>query len=79
MPKTLRSPRHKFLQEKLVQLRKENGLTQVQLAEKLGKPQSFVAKYEVGERRLDVVEFIDVVEAIGSDPIELFELLTKES
>jgi len=40
-------------------------MTQTQLAKRLGKPQSFVAKYEGGERRLDVIEFVDVVRALG--------------
>ncbi len=40
-------------------------MTQSQLAKKLGKPQSFIAKYEGGERRLDVVEFVDIVKALG--------------
>ncbi|WP_271597548.1 transcriptional regulator [Bradyrhizobium sp. CCBAU 45384] len=39
---------------------------------KLRKPQSFVAKYEGGERRLDVVEFITIAEALGADPLKLF-------
>ncbi|MDZ4791849.1 MAG: helix-turn-helix transcriptional regulator [Hyphomicrobiales bacterium] len=39
-------------------------MTQEQLAKRLGKPQSFVAKTEGGERRLDVVEFIDLVKAM---------------
>lgn len=37
----------------------------------LGRPQSFVAKYEGGERRLDVIEFLDVTEALDIDPCEL--------
>jgi len=44
--------------------RRARGLTQEQLAKRLGKPQSFVAKTEGGERRLDVVEFIDLVKAM---------------
>ncbi|AQQ05386.1 transcriptional regulator [Roseibium algicola] len=71
MSKSLRSERHFLLLEQLVQLRKAKGLTQEQLANKLGKPQSFVAKYEGGERRLDVVEFLDVVDAIGADPLHI--------
>jgi transcriptional regulator with XRE-family HTH domain len=43
-------------------------LTQAQLAERLGKPQSFVAKVERGERRLDVVEFVKVVQSLGLIP-----------
>lgn len=46
------------------------GLTQAHLAGRLNRPQSFVAKYEGGERRLDVVEFMEVAEAIGFDPTE---------
>ena len=45
-------------------------LTQAQLAARLERPQSFVAKYEGGERRLDVIEFMEVAEAIGFDPAE---------
>ncbi|MER9508809.1 transcriptional regulator [Mesorhizobium sp. M0579] len=41
----------------------------------LGRPQSFVAKYEGGERRLDVIEFLDVAEALGIDPCELLAQL----
>ena len=44
--------------------------TQAALAERLAKPQSFVAKYEKGERRLDVVEFVEVAEAIDFDAVE---------
>ncbi|RWN96176.1 helix-turn-helix transcriptional regulator [Mesorhizobium sp.] len=59
MPKSLRSARHQRFLAQLISLRKAKGLTQTQ-AEKLGRPQSFVAKYEGGERRLDVIEFLDV-------------------
>jgi transcriptional regulator with XRE-family HTH domain len=51
-----------------VEARKEAGLTQVDLAKHLSRPQSFVSKFERGERRLDVIEFLDVAEAIGIDP-----------
>ncbi|MGF0540391.1 helix-turn-helix domain-containing protein [Agrobacterium sp. ES01] len=48
------------------------GVTQQQLAEKLGKPQSYVAKVEGGERRIDVNEFIAFARAIDIDPTTLF-------
>jgi transcriptional regulator with XRE-family HTH domain len=51
----------------LVEARKEAGLTQAQLAERLRRPQSYVSKYENGERRLDVLEFSDVAEELGID------------
>lgn len=60
---------------RLVQARKDAGLTQVELAERLGQRQTFVSKYELGERRLDVAEFIEISKAIGADP---FAQLHKE-
>ena len=45
--------------------RKARGITQAQLAEALGKPQSFIAKVENGERRLDVVEFVHLAKLVG--------------
>jgi transcriptional regulator with XRE-family HTH domain len=51
----------------LVAARKSSGLTQQTLAGLLGKPQSFVSKIENGERRLDVLEFVQVAQAVGAD------------
>ncbi|KYO08735.1 helix-turn-helix domain-containing protein [Enterobacter hormaechei subsp. xiangfangensis] len=48
----------------LKKARKEKGITQAQLAEALGKPQSFIAKVENGERRLDVVEFVHLARLV---------------
>ncbi|MER9642155.1 helix-turn-helix transcriptional regulator [Mesorhizobium sp. M0239] len=75
MPKYLRSPRHQRFLAQLVSLRKAKGLTQEQLADKLGRPQSFVAKYEGAERRLDVIEFLDITAAIDADPCEILSSL----
>ncbi|WP_367226841.1 helix-turn-helix domain-containing protein [Mesorhizobium sp.] len=55
----------------MISLRKVKGLTQTQVAEMLGRPQSFVAKYEGGERRLDIIEFLDVTAALDADPCEI--------
>lgn len=49
----------------LRQVRQEAGLTQAKLAGLLGKPQSFVSKYESGERRLDVLELREICVAVG--------------
>ena len=54
--------------EVLKKLRFQKEMTQLQLADMLGKPQSFVSKYESGERRLDVLEFIEVCYALGEEP-----------
>ena len=63
-----------FLQQ-LIHARKLAGLTQHEVAARLGKPQSFVSKYENAERRLDVVEYLKIANAIGFDPCELIRNL----
>lgn len=68
--------RYKRFQELLIEARQEAGLSQEALAERIGQPQSYVSKCESGVRRLDVVEFIEVMEAIGSDPVALIKKLT---
>jgi len=55
------------LLELLVAAREKAGLTQQQLADRLGKPQSFISKYEGGERRIDVIEFIAIADALDMD------------
>jgi cyanate lyase len=71
LSKSIHSPEQTKLRELLVAARKKAGLTQQEVADTLGRPQSFVAKYEGGERRLDVVEFLHVAEALGSDPARM--------
>lgn len=66
--KTIYSERHQRLLAALIAARKASQLTQAQVASRLGKPQSFVAKVEGGERRLDVIEFLELAETIGADP-----------
>ena len=52
-------------------------MTQMDLAQRLQRPQSFVSKYELAERRLDVVELLEVCAALGADPHQIIEdLLT---
>lgn len=77
--KPLRSSEHRALRGLLVAARRKAKLTQVDLAKRLGKPQSFVAKYEGGERRLDVVEFLAVSKALGADARAIIRDLLKKS
>jgi transcriptional regulator with XRE-family HTH domain len=69
--KTVHSSDQAALCALMIATRKEAGLTQHALARRLKRPQSFVAKYEGGERRLDVIEFVAIVRAIGGDPVRL--------
>lgn len=75
MGKSIHTPQHQKLRELLIAARKKANLTQAEVAERLGRPQSFVAKYEGGERRLDVIEFVEVARAIGVDPVKTLRLI----
>lgn len=68
MTKSVFSNRYQILLTELVEARRLAGITQVELARKLKKPQSYISKVERGERRLDVIEFLDLAEAIGLEP-----------
>lgn len=75
MPRTLGSARHARLAELLIRHREEAGLTQAEVAKRLGRHQPFVSGIEAGQRRVDVVELLDLAEAIGIDPVELLHEL----
>ena len=77
MRDTLRSPRQIKLRKLLRDLREKSGLTQADVAARLDKPQSFVAKYEGGERRLSAIEFIEVVRALDLEPVAALRQLIK--
>jgi len=70
LPKTIHTERHRKLRELLKAERNAAGLTQTVVAQRLGMPPSFVAKYEGGDRRLDVLEYLDVAAVIGFDPCD---------
>lgn len=79
MVKSLHTPAYARFRQLLVDTREQKGLTQAELAKRLDKPQSFVSKYESGERRLDVVEFVSVCTALGVEAMALFESILRES
>ena len=72
MQKSLGSDEHQRLIDLLVAVRHGAGISQQILARKLGRPQSFIAKYEGGERRIDLIEFVAIARALGADPLKLF-------
>lgn len=59
--------------EGLIAARKRQGLTQQAVADLLDKPQSFVSKYESGERRLDVVEFCQIAKVLRENPVYILQ------
>jgi len=79
MPKTLGDQRHDALIRYLVEKRGEAGLKQVDLAERMKVYQSFIARLESGQRRVDVVELVKLSEVLGFDPTEIVGKLAKMS
>ncbi|WP_420346180.1 helix-turn-helix domain-containing protein [Pelagibius sp.] len=77
MRKSVHTEQYRVLITRLTEARTDAGLTQQQLADLLGRPQSFVAKYENGERRLDVVEFLEIAGQIEADPHAIIDLVLK--
>ena len=75
MSKSVFTDKYEQFRLLLVEARKKAALSQAQLADKLSRPQSFVSKYERGERRLDVVEFEVVADALGIEPIRFLRKL----
>lgn len=71
--KSINTKAHKILLETLHQARLKAGLTQYELANRLQGPQSFVSKYESGERRLDIIELHTICRSLD---IPLSELIT---
>jgi transcriptional regulator with XRE-family HTH domain len=63
--KSINSKEHIKLLEQLVQLRLKSGMTQMEVSKKLKVPQSFVSKYETGERRLDLIELKQICVVLG--------------
>lgn len=74
MPSTLHTFAYQVFRELVVNARRQSYLRQVDLAERLGKPQSYVSKYERGERRLDFTEFMAVASALNLDVHEFITL-----
>jgi transcriptional regulator with XRE-family HTH domain len=64
---TLGSKRRRILIALLIERRKAAGMTQAQLADRLGKPRSFIARLESGQRRVYVVELLELAEVLGFD------------
>jgi transcriptional regulator with XRE-family HTH domain len=68
MPKSTFSDAYASAIELLIASRKDRGISQVELARRLGRPQQFVSLFERRQRRLDIVEYWVILRAIGADP-----------
>lgn len=77
MEKSLYSKNHKVFLALLKQVRLDAGLRQEDIAKRLRKPQSFVSKYESGERRLDILELGEISEAMGLSLAEFVRQLER--
>lgn len=78
MPKSQFTPAYASFVKVLVAARKEAGVTQVELAERLGKPQPFISSIEKGVRRVDLIEFYAIARALRLDPEVLFGAVVKK-
>lgn len=75
MPPPFRSARHQRLAELIAQYRREAGLKQADVARELGRHQPFITSIENGQRRIDVVEFLQLARIIGFDPHDVLHML----
>jgi len=75
MTKSMSTAAYKHLRALLVQARQIAGFTQRELAVKLGRPQSYISKYECGERRIDLVEFLEIACVLDIDVADCIQTL----
>lgn len=72
--RSIHDPRYQDLIKKLIELRESKKVTQVELARRLNKPQSYVSKIEILERRIDVIELCDWLNSID---VKITEFITQ--
>jgi transcriptional regulator with XRE-family HTH domain len=77
--KSVFTQRYNRFRQLLIKARQSAGLTQSQLSSKLSRPQSYVSKYERGERRLDLIEFLEIAEALEVEPETFIKTLLEEN
>lgn len=75
VPRSVFTAEYAELRRLLIDARQAAGVSQATLAARLGRPQSFVSKFERGQRRLDVIEFLEITRALKRDPIPILRRL----
>lgn len=78
MPKSVFTGAHKHLVDVLIAARRRAGLTQAELAVRIGKDQKFVSLIERSQRRVDVIEFFAIAKALNVDPVRLYATVIKK-
>lgn len=73
MPKSVFSGAHRHVVDALVGARRRSGLTQEEVARRIGRDQSFISLIENAQRRVDVLEFFALARAMGADPLTLLK------
>ena len=77
LSKQLRTTRHRRVMAALVDVRTKGGVTQRELARRLGRAHSYVSRIEMGDRRLDVPEFIEWCEVLSANPVALMRRIIR--
>ncbi|MCK5740776.1 MAG: helix-turn-helix transcriptional regulator [Chlorobi bacterium] len=78
MKKSIYSDDYRLFLQKLIELRLSKSIKQSELAVNLNVPQSFVSKYETGERRLDIIELNEILKHLDSSIVDFITDLSKE-
>jgi transcriptional regulator with XRE-family HTH domain len=78
MTRSVFTKKYERLRDMLIDARQNAGLSQAEVAARLKRNQTFVSKYERGERRIDVVEFLEVARVLGFDPLVFIRQLEKQ-
>jgi transcriptional regulator with XRE-family HTH domain len=69
---------YKIVGEVLAATRRNANISQDRLAAALGKPQSFISLYEQGQRRIDLLEFLRIIDALGADATKVFDEIARK-
>lgn len=77
MTQSLYSREYIKFRQLLRKAREEAKITQAELGARLNKPQSYIYKNESGERRVDIIEFFEIMDALNKNPYDIFEEITK--
>ncbi len=77
MSKALLGFAHEIVVGELIAVRRSRGVSQVELAARLGKTQQFVSLVERGGRRISLVEFYAIARALGANPVDVFEAVVR--